>query len=477
MGRCRWRCWQADFLAPIAGRLADRYGAGRLLAFGSFSAALTLAATSLAPNGVAFVAGLIAVELASAFVFYAMSFTALVQFGGRGAQRSITHLTLIAGFASTLFWPLTDLLHQHLGWREVYQAFAAANLLICLPLHAWIARLGTRSREALAAAAAVAPQVPPEPPTGVRGAVFGLMIMGFLLEGFVLSAILVHMVPMLDALSLSTTAIFVTTLFGPAQVLSRFTNLIFGRTLRQANLAIIAAGLLSAGLVVLLLTLPWLAGAMAFAILFGFGSGLTSIIGGTLPLELFGQAGYGSRTGWINVGAAGFVGHRSLHLLAAAGGPGRAHGDLDHRRARLPGDRRLRGDVGHGGSGEDGDGVAPLARVGAGLSPEAEIVARRSLSKCSMRVAQRDARHGRRVLVEEGRRGGAGLVGGGPEHAADRLVDEVLRIVQQELGDRDGVVELPRRMKAKVARMAVRRSHMFFDFASLWRTSRGLSAR
>ena len=50
----------------------------------------------------------------------------------------------------------------------------------------------------------------------------------------------------------------------------------------------------------LLLTLPWLAGAMAFAVLFGFGSGLTSIIGGTLPLELFGQAGYGSRTGWIN---------------------------------------------------------------------------------------------------------------------------------------------------------------------------------
>ena len=45
---------------------------------------------------------------------------------------------------------------------------------------------------------------------------------------------------------------------------------------------------------------PWLAGAMAFAILFGFGSGLTSIVGGTLPLELFGQAGYGSRSGWIN---------------------------------------------------------------------------------------------------------------------------------------------------------------------------------
>jgi hypothetical protein len=249
---------------------------------------------------VTFLAGLIAVELASAFVFYGMAFAALVQLGGRGAQRSITHITLIAGFGSTLFWPLTDFLHQFLSWREVYQVFAVANLLICLPLHVLIARLGTRSRDAAAALAAASAPTSPEPATGVRGAVFGLMIVGFLIEGFVLSAILVHMVPMLDALSLSTTAILVTMLFGPAQVLSRFTNLIFGRTLRQAHLAIIAAGLLSVGLVVLLLTLPWLAGAMAFAVLFGFGSGLASIVGGTLPLELFGRAGYGSRTGWIN---------------------------------------------------------------------------------------------------------------------------------------------------------------------------------
>ena len=131
------------FLAPVAGSLADRYGAGRLLALGSLAAAVTLIATSWAPNGAAYFAGLVAIELASAFVFYGMAFPALVQIGGRGAQRSITHITLIAGFGSTLFWPLTDFLHQSLGWREVYQVFAAAHLLICLPLHVLIARLGT----------------------------------------------------------------------------------------------------------------------------------------------------------------------------------------------------------------------------------------------------------------------------------------------------------------------------------------------
>ena len=53
-------------------------------------------------------------------------------------QRSIAHLTLIAGFASTLFWPLTSALHGILSWREVYMVFAAMNVAVCLPIHAWI---------------------------------------------------------------------------------------------------------------------------------------------------------------------------------------------------------------------------------------------------------------------------------------------------------------------------------------------------
>lgn len=49
----------------------------------------------------------------------------------------------------------------------------------------------------------------------------------------------------------------------------------------------------------LLLTTPSIPSAIAFAILFGLGSGLMSIVGGTLPLELFGRESYGGRVGWI----------------------------------------------------------------------------------------------------------------------------------------------------------------------------------
>ncbi|RVA61578.1 MFS transporter, partial [Mesorhizobium sp. M7A.F.Ca.CA.001.08.1.1] len=117
-----------SLFAPTAGRWADRFGAGRIMTVGSVAAALALGLCSIAPGRVTFVLALLAMELASSFVLYSAAFVAIVQIGLPRPQRSITHLTLIAGFASTLFWPLTSLLHDHLTWREVYLVFAATNL-------------------------------------------------------------------------------------------------------------------------------------------------------------------------------------------------------------------------------------------------------------------------------------------------------------------------------------------------------------
>jgi MFS family permease len=125
------------------------------------------------------------------------------------------------------------------------------------------------------------------------------MLAGFAIEGFVLSAILVQMVPLLAAVGLGAAAVLVASLFGPSQVVSRFINMLFGHDLPQTWLAFGATAALAGGLAILLLTAPSVSGAILFAVLFGFGSGLMSIVGGTLLLELFGQARYGSYVGWI----------------------------------------------------------------------------------------------------------------------------------------------------------------------------------
>ena len=130
--------------------------------------------------------------------------------------------------------------------------------------------------------------------------IFALMLLGFAIEGYALSAMLVHMVPLTQALGLGTAGLLIAFLFGPAQVASRLINLVFGGGLSQTWLAVIAGVLMPIGVVILLSTTPWFAGAMVFAICMGLGSGLTSIIAGTLPLELFGRNGYGSMLGWCN---------------------------------------------------------------------------------------------------------------------------------------------------------------------------------
>jgi MFS family permease len=236
--------------APIAGGLADRFGAGRVMTVGSVLSAAGFVVAAMAQNGIWFAAALIVMEVISSLVLYATAFAALVRIGGREAQRSITHLTLIAGFASTLFWPLTAALVQLMDWRMVYLIFAALNLFLCAPLQWWIGTL-----EALDEGPAVI--VEPDAKLESRiSPIFLLMLAGFAIEGFILSAILNHIAPLLTMLGLAGPSILITTLFGPAQVLSRFVNMVLGKGLRQTHLAIVAAALPGLGVLALALGGP-----------------------------------------------------------------------------------------------------------------------------------------------------------------------------------------------------------------------------
>ncbi len=128
---------------------------------------------------------------------------------------------------------------------------------------------------------------------------FILMLVGFALLSLVSSAILVHMVPLMSSLGLGTMAALVGTVFGPAQVASRVINMALGRNLPPLRLAALSGLLISAAIVILDTTAPATSGAIGFAILFGFGNGIFSIVAGTLPLYLFGSEGYGRRQGKI----------------------------------------------------------------------------------------------------------------------------------------------------------------------------------
>lgn len=286
--------------APLAGRQMDRLGAGRVMVVGSLLSALALACAAMAPGRVGFVFSIVAIELAATLVLYDAAFAALAQAAGSAAKQRITQLTLIGGFASTAFWPLTALLLEHLTWREIFLAFALLHLGICAPLHLLLARsLDWRKASAQAPAGGSAPAThhAGSLSPAARPRAFLWLAAGFSCGGFVLSAVLMHVVPMLATLGLGAAAALVGSLFGPAQVVARLVNMLFGGRLAATWLAVLSTALLPCGLALLLVSAPALPGALAFALLFGMGSGLISIVRGTVPLMLFGTADYGARLG------------------------------------------------------------------------------------------------------------------------------------------------------------------------------------
>lgn len=124
--------------APVAGKLVDTRGGRLTLSCGSALGAFALGLLALAQNTVMLMAGFAVAGLAMAGCLYDPAFATLHAISGTAYRKAVTALTLFGGFASTVFWPLSQFLLDAYGWRTAFAVYAALNLFICLPLHLWI---------------------------------------------------------------------------------------------------------------------------------------------------------------------------------------------------------------------------------------------------------------------------------------------------------------------------------------------------
>ncbi|MBC7285207.1 MFS transporter [Hoeflea sp.] len=287
--------------APIIGRMIDRFGARWVMSAGSLAAAATLALIAIMQNAWQFTGLALMAEFVAIAVQYDAGFAALAQRYGRSARAEITLVTLIAGFASTVFWPLIQWLLTQMTWREVYLVLAAMNLLIALPIHLTMPR---------------GRQTPPEMPAEETGLpvvrsyrhVTGsrpMVLLGISLAsgGFVLSAIGASLLILLGDIGFATaTATIAASCIGPSQVAARLFEYARRSNFSPPMTAIIAASAMVLGVALLGVTLVALVPAFlfAFAVMYGAGQGLTSIVRGMLPLHYFGPEGYGRRTGTLS---------------------------------------------------------------------------------------------------------------------------------------------------------------------------------
>jgi hypothetical protein len=282
--------------APVAGRLMDRFGAARLMAVGSVCATFCLLLIGTAPYFPVWAAGVILTEVIAVTVLYDAAFAALSQLRGSAARRAITRLTLIAGFASTVFWPLTEALRDAIGWRETYIVFALLHATVGLGLHLWLARQKPLVIPLTQTARQSAPEAPTLPSEWTAPA-FRAVALSFALSAALITGLGVHMVPVLAEAGLGEHATLAAMLVGPTQVAIRLVDAVFLSRLHPLSIATISALALPLSVAGLVLGLaPWAAGIL-FATLFGVGQGLTSIVRGTVPLVLFGREGYAARLG------------------------------------------------------------------------------------------------------------------------------------------------------------------------------------
>jgi predicted MFS family arabinose efflux permease len=287
-------------LGPYAGRSIDRWGARPVLSGTNlvFALGLTALANAHGPAGLFGAWAILGIGMGSGL--YEAAFSALVRLYGRDSRNAITGITLIAGFASTIGWPLSNLLEHHWGWRGACYAWAALHVFIGLPLNLSLptARLdGATSRPEQAAASDYAPL------TGPRAKRAGVLLATvFAATWFISTAMAAHLPRLLQATGATlATAVAVGALIGPAQVAGRLLEFGFLRRLHPLLSARLAALMHPIGASLLLL----IGGpaAAVFAVMHGAGNGILTIANGTLPLVLFGTKGYGQRQGTLMVPA------------------------------------------------------------------------------------------------------------------------------------------------------------------------------
>ncbi|MCW5623853.1 MAG: MFS transporter [Burkholderiales bacterium] len=284
-------------LGPWAGRNIDRWGGRSVLTGTSLVFAAGLAALASARGPVGLFAAWVVLGIGMGSGLYEAAFAALVRVFGREARGSITGITLIAGFASTISWPLTAWLEIRFGWRGACWTWAALHLLIGLPLNA---SLPHRHIVATPVDSASAGELAAGTPAAGRAA--ALLAFVFAVTWFVSTAMAAHLPALLQAGGATlAAAVAVGALVGPAQVAGRLLEFGLLRRVHPLWSARVAALMHPVGACVFL-SVGAPAGA-AFALLHGAGNGILTIAKGTLPLVLFGPAGYGHRQGWLMVPA------------------------------------------------------------------------------------------------------------------------------------------------------------------------------
>ena len=262
------------------------------MAGGSALGTVAILGVAWSPSYSVFFAAWVLAGVASAGLFYAPAFAALTAWYGDRRVRAITTLTLAAGFSSTIFAPLTDVLATQLTWRQTYFVLAVVLATITLPLHLVVLTgpgPGQRTTRRNADRHILTSRT------------FVLATAAGTLMAFASFASLVNLVPLLMDRGMSSTwAAWALGLGGAGQVAGRMLYPGMTRSLEARSRAI----LVISGMVAALGGLAVVPGPtlvlVLLAVLAGAARGLFTLVGATLVSDYWGPERYAAISGVFN---------------------------------------------------------------------------------------------------------------------------------------------------------------------------------
>jgi hypothetical protein len=270
------------------------------MSIGSILAFFGLFILSMVETKVEFVLAIIFIEIVSTFVLYEAAFVAFSQIAKHKARLPITQITLIAGFASTIFWPFISFLLQYYSWQEVYVILSFFHLFIAFPLH-----LFTLPNKKI-----LSKQIEHEDNAqysrfeGKKNTKRSMILIGvaLCLIAIPIASIQTHLIGILDSFGIEAAmAVTLGAIIGPAQVGARVFEMIFAKKITPITSSIISTGLLLISMITLLFCGYSIFIASLFALFFGAGQGLNYIARGSLPLYILGSSNYGKTSGYLNL--------------------------------------------------------------------------------------------------------------------------------------------------------------------------------
>jgi predicted MFS family arabinose efflux permease len=272
----------AGLISPQVGRIIDIHGGRPVLLASSAFYAAGLAGVGLSHSLPVYLLAWVLIGIGMGTGLYDAVFAALGRMYGSEARGPITNLTLFGGFASTICWPLSAFMIDHLGWRSACFIYAALHLFVMLPLQVTVVRAPEKARSGHngKSVSDETPRIDNET------LIFALLAAVLSIAAGIGSIVVVHLLIFLQARGVDfALAVTLGTIFGPAQVGARVVERLFGYRYHPIWTMIASCILMAVGLSMLFGAVPAL---VLVILLYGAGYGISWIGRGTLPLALFG---------------------------------------------------------------------------------------------------------------------------------------------------------------------------------------------